>query len=160
MSTYISHEPTIEGVILKKLRVIPDERGRLLEIMRCDDDFFKQFGQVYMTTAYPSVAKAWHYHKKQTDHMCVVKGMAKVVLYDMREKSPTKAVINEFFLGEHNPCLLRIPPMVVHGFKCVSPDEIVVVNIPDQPYNYDDPDEHRIDPHSGEIPYDWSRKDG
>lgn len=160
MSTYISREPTIEGVILKKLRVIPDERGRLMEILRCDDDFFKQFGQVYMTTAYPGVVKAWHYHTKQTDHMCVLKGMAKVVLYDMRKDSPTKGAINEFFLGEHNPNLLRIPPMVAHGFKCVSENEMVVVNIPDQPYNYKDPDEHRLAPHSGEIPYDWSRKDG
>ena len=45
----------IDGVIIKKLKVIPDERGRLMEIMRSDDTFFKKFGQVYMTTAYPGV---------------------------------------------------------------------------------------------------------
>jgi len=31
----------IEGVKVKKLKVIPDERGRLMEIMRSDDDFFR-----------------------------------------------------------------------------------------------------------------------
>ena len=67
----------IEGVKTKKLRVIPDERGRLMEILRSDDDLFDKFGQVYMTTAYPGVVKGWHYHKVQTDHFCVVYGMMK-----------------------------------------------------------------------------------
>ena len=53
----------IEGVKIKKLRVIPDERGRLMEILRCDDALFRKFGQAYMTTVYPGVVKAWHYHK-------------------------------------------------------------------------------------------------
>ena len=57
----------IDGVITKKLRVIPDQRGRLMEILRCDDPLFQKFGQVYMTTTYPGVVKAWHAHKIQTD---------------------------------------------------------------------------------------------
>ena len=52
----------IEGVKIKKLKVIPDERGRLMEMLRSDDDLFIKFGQVYMTTAYPGVVKGWHYH--------------------------------------------------------------------------------------------------
>ncbi len=72
----------IEGVAVKPLRVIPDERGWLMEMLRCDDDIFQKFGQVYVTVCYPSVVKAWHYHKLQTDYFVVVKGMAKVVLYD------------------------------------------------------------------------------
>ncbi len=55
----------IQGVKIKHLRIIPDERGWLMEILRCDDDIFQQFGQVYCTTAYPGVVKAWHYHKKR-----------------------------------------------------------------------------------------------
>ena len=55
----------IEGVKTKKLKVIPDERGRLMEMLRCDDDLFIQFGQAYLTTGYPGVVKGWHYHKKQ-----------------------------------------------------------------------------------------------
>ena len=70
----------IDGVVLKNLKVIPDERGWLMEIIRKDDPFFSQFGQVYLTVAYPEVVKGWHYHKKQTDHFCCVKGMLKVVL--------------------------------------------------------------------------------
>lgn len=150
----------IEGVRIKKLKVIPDERGRLMEMLRADDEIFLKFGQVYMTTAYPEAVKAWHFHKKQVDHFVVVKGMMKVVLYDGREGSSTHKEINEFFMGEHNPILLQIPPLVFHGFKCISESEAIVINCPTEIYSYQDPDEYRVEPHGGEIPYDWARKDG
>jgi dTDP-4-dehydrorhamnose 3,5-epimerase len=150
----------IHGVATKKLRVIPDERGRLMEILRADDELFSQFGQVYMTTAYPGVVKGWHYHKKQTDHFSVVKGMIKLVLYDSRKDSPTKGEVNEFILGEHNPLLVKIPPLVFHGFKCVSEQEAICINVPTEVYNYDQPDEFRAHPHENDIPYKWERKDG
>jgi len=150
----------IEGVKIKKLKVIPDERGRLMEMLRSDDDIFIKFGQVYMTTAYPGAVKGWHYHKKQTDSFVVVKGMMKVVLYDARKDSKTFEEINEFFMGEHNPILLQIPCYVFHGFKCISEDEAICINLPTETYNYNEPDEFRVAPHSGEIPYKWERKDG
>ena len=150
----------IQGVRVKKLKVIPDERGRLMEMLRADEEIFIQFGQVYMTSAYPGVVKAWHYHKKQVDNFVVVKGMMKVVLYDGREGSSTFREVNEFFMGEHNPILLQIPAYVYHGFKCMSQEEALVINCPTEVYVREEPDEYRISPHGGEIPYDWSRKDG
>lgn len=149
----------IDGVKVKKLKVIPDERGRLMEILRSDDELFVRFGQVYITTAYPGVVKAWHRHKKQTDHFTVLKGMAKFVLYDGREGSKTLGEINEFYLGEHNPILIQIPAGIYHGFTAVSENEVLAMNVPTECYNHDVPDEERVDPHSGEIPYDWKRKD-
>jgi dTDP-4-dehydrorhamnose 3,5-epimerase len=150
----------IEGARLKPLRVMPDERGRLMEILRSDEDIFRKFGQAYLTTAYPGVVKAWHYHKVQIDHFCVVRGMMKIVLYDDREGSPTRGVVNEFFLGDHNQQLLQIPNLVYHGFKCVSETEAMVLNLPTEVYDYANPDEYRLDPHSSDIPYNWNRKDG
>ena len=150
----------IDGVVTKPLKIIPDERGRLMEILRCDDDLFVKFGQIYMTTAYPGAVKAWHYHKKQWDNFVVVRGMMKIVLYDTRGNSATKGKINEFFMGDHQPLLLRIPPLVYHGFKCISEQEAMVINTPSELYNYTEPDEYRVDPHGGDIPYDWARKDG
>ncbi len=150
----------IEGVMVKKLKVIPDERGRLMEILRVDDEMFKKFGQVYMTTAYPGVVKGWHYHKKQYDNMAVVKGMMKIVLYDGRLDSSTYGEINEFFAGEHDSVLIHIPPFVYHGFKCISEEEAVVVNTPTEAYDYREPDEFRMHPHDNDIPYEWDRKDG
>jgi dTDP-4-dehydrorhamnose 3,5-epimerase len=150
----------IDGVVVKKLKVVPDERGRLMEIMRCDDEMFVKFGQVYMTTTYPQVVKAWHYHEKQDDFITCVKGMLKLVLFDDRQDSPTRGEINEFFVGEYSASLVKVPRRVFHGWKCVSEEEAIVINIPTEPYNREDPDEYRTDPHNNNITYRWERKDG
>ena len=123
-----------------------------MEMLRSDDALFQKFGQVYVSVAYPGVVKGWHYHKRQTDYFTIVKGMMKVVLYDQRKESPT--------FGELNPVLLVIPPMVVHGMKAIGTEPGYLVNCPTEPYDYSTPDEYRIDPHGGEIPYNWERKDG
>jgi len=150
----------IDGVKVKQLKVNPDERGRLMEILRCDDDIFDKFGQVYITVGYPGIVKAWHYHKKQSDYFCTIYGMMKVVLYDSRENSPTKGEVNEFFMGAHNPILLKIPSSVFHGFKAIGTTEAIIVNIPTEPYNRSEPDEFRIDPFDNDIPYNWDVKEG
>jgi dTDP-4-dehydrorhamnose 3,5-epimerase len=150
----------IEGVQIKRLRVIADERGRLMEILREDDPFYKKFGQVYMTTTYPGVIKGWHYHKLQEDNIVAVKGMLKVALFDAREDSPTKGEVNEFFAGEHNPILIHIPIGVYHGWKCIGETEAIVVNTVTEKYNYDSPDEYRLPYNSDEVPYDWDIKMG
>ncbi len=150
----------IDGVKTKKLRVIPDERGRLMEILRADDEMFRKFGQVYITTVYPGVTKAWHYHRVQYDNMTCVHGTAKLVLYDARKDSKTFGEVNEFFIGEHNPMIVQFPPGVYHGFKGVGQREAIIVNMPTEVYDYDKPDEFRVDPHKNDIPYDWARKDG
>ena len=150
----------IDGVAARRAKVLPDQRGRLGEIMRADDPWFEKFGQVYFTTTYPSVVKAWHYHKKQTDHFYVAKGTVKIALYDKREDSPTYETVNEIYLGEHCPGLLRIPPGVEHGWMCVSETEAYIINVVSEMYDYSKPDEFRTDPHDNDIPYDWKRRDG
>ncbi len=150
----------IEGVKTKKLKIIPDERGRLMELLRSDDPLFIKFGQTYLTTTYPGVVKAWHYHKKQIDNIATIKGMLELVIYDPRENSSTKGEINQFFIGEHNQLLIQIPNCLYHGWKCISDSEAIVINCPTEVYNYENPDEHRLPFDSKEIPYDWSLKHG
>ncbi len=150
----------IDGVVVKELKLIPDERGYLMEILRNDDDFFSKFGQCYVTAAYPGVVKAWHYHAVQTDHFCALTGMVKVVLYDSRNDSPTKGDVNEFFCGEQKRQLIVIPPGVYHGYKNIGTELSLLLNTPTEVYNYEQPDECRLDPHDGSVPYDWNRHDG
>lgn len=150
----------IQDVQVKRLKVIPDERGRLMEIFRADDEIFQKFGQVYATTTLPGVVKAWHLHRKQTDNISCVQGMIKLALFDNRENSPTKGEVNQFYLGVHNPMLVQIPADVYHGWMCVSQEEAIIINIPTETYAHDNPDEIRLHPHENDIPYDWGRRDG
>ena len=145
----------IEGVRTKDLKVIPDERGFLMEMLRSDDEIFERFGQVYITCCNPNVVKGWHYHKKQTDFFVCVRGMAKVVLHDSREESPTAGETNEFFIGDRHPMLLKIPPLVMHGFKAIGNEPAFIVNCPTELFNYSEPDEYRLPWDTEEIPYNW-----
>jgi dTDP-4-dehydrorhamnose 3,5-epimerase len=145
----------IEGVVTSQLRLIADERGWLMEILRSDWELFKKFGQVYVTAGYPYVVKAWHMHKRQTDYLTCVKGMMKLVLWDGRPRSSTKNEINEFIIGEKNPLLVKVPPLVWHGFKAIGEEYALLLNVPTEVYNYNKPDEYRLPPDTERIPYDW-----
>jgi dTDP-4-dehydrorhamnose 3,5-epimerase len=150
----------IEGVAKRKLSVIADERGYLMEILRPDWEEFRKFGYAYLTAVYPYVVKAWHLHRIQTDHFACISGMIKLVLYDARKESSTYGQINEFFIGDKNPTLVQIPPGVLHGFKGISLEAALIINVPTEAYNYENPDEERLPAHCDQVPYDWARKDG
>jgi len=152
----------IKDVIYKKLKVIRDERGFLFEILRSDwKDYFKKFGQAYITCCYPGWVKGWHYHKKQYDNFCCVRGKVRVVLVDFRENSETYKEVNEFVMEDREPAILRIPPYVLHGFECLSDAECWILNLPSEVYNYAEPDEYRLPLSSPEVPYEpWKTKKG
>jgi dTDP-4-dehydrorhamnose 3,5-epimerase len=131
-----------------------------MEILRTDDqELFIKFGQVYVSATYPGVVKGWHYHRKQIDNFACIAGMVKLVLIDTRVGSSTEGVVNEFFIGVHNPALVQVPNLVYHGWKCISLEPSLVVNVPTEPYDRNEPDEYRLEPH-GSLAYDWSRRDG
>ena len=148
----------IEGVIIKNLKPILDERGYLQECFRSDWSMFAKFGQVYITTAFPGVVKAWHKHKIQTDNMVCIYGNAKLVIHDDRENSSTYKKINEIYFGEKNPLLVTIPCNIWHGFKAIGGRKIIVLNIPSELYNYEKPDEYRLPYDTDEIDYEWDVK--
>jgi len=116
-ATSVKH-PRIHDVKTKALKVIPDERGWLMEMLRVDEaDLYTKFGQVYLSATYPGAVKAWHYHEKQIDNFVCVAGMVKLVLVDTRPESPTNGAVNEFFIGTLNPLLVQVPNLVYHGWK-------------------------------------------
>ena len=147
----------IEGIELMQLRKNVDERGYLCELLRKDWSIFKDFTMTYFSITYPGVIRGWHRHPrtKQQDHMCVLQGTAKIVVYDDREGSPTRGIINEFVIGEDNPTLIKIPGECWHGFKALGIKPVLLINFPTNLYDYEKPDEERLPPDTDKIPYDW-----
>jgi dTDP-4-dehydrorhamnose 3,5-epimerase len=150
----------IDGVKVRRLRLIPDDRGWLMELLRSDWEEYEKFGQAYTTTCYPGIIKAWHYHKLQTDHFACLSGLAKVALYDPREDSPTKGMVNEFYMGITNPILLKIPRLVYHGFTATGNEMAMIVNLPTELFNYERPDEYRVPYDDPSVPYQWEVRMG
>jgi len=147
----------IKGITIKKLNKNVDERGILCEILRSDWEIFENFAMAYFSITYPGVVRAWHRHPKtkQIDNMCIIQGMAKIVVYDDRDDSPTKGAINEFIIGEDNMDLLKTPGECWHGFKAIGTKPAILINFPSKLYNYENPDEERLPPDTDKIPYDW-----
>lgn len=144
----------IDGVKIKQLKELKDERGRLMEIFRVSETGINP-KQVYMTTAFEGAVKdrnKFHMHKKQTDNMCCLKGRIKLVVVDARDGSGTKGEIAEIEIGEGNFCLVTIPNGVLHAFKSLK-GESVIVNCIDREYDRKNPDEFRVD----NLYYDWDK---
>lgn len=148
----------IEGVKINPLKQILDERGKIMHMLRCDDQHFQKFGEIYFSFVHHGVIKAWHKHKKMTLNYAVPYGKIKLVLYDDRKHSSTKDSLMELFLGPDNYQLVTIPPKIWNGFKGVSTKTSIVANCATFPH---DPDEiERIDPFNNDIPYEWNMKHG
>ena len=146
----------IDGVKIVPLKQMPDERGKVMHMLRRTDPHFLEFGEVYFSVVFPGAIKGWHLHKRMTINYAVPFGRIKLVLYDDRIESPTRGQIQEIFLGPDNYALVSVPVGVWNGFKGYGTTEAIVCNCATIVH---DPDEiERLDPFDPRIPYDWSLK--
>ena len=147
------NQTEIDGVWIKPLRKIPDERGMIMHMLRADEPAFKKFGEIYFAVAYPGVIKGWHKHTLQSQNYAVIQGMIKLVLYDEREQSSSKGKLLEMFTGEDKYELVHIPPGVVNGYKTYGTKPAIVANCSDLPHA---PNEMlRYNPLKSHIDYNW-----
>lgn len=143
----------IEGVAVVPLRRVPDQRGTVLGMLKATDPHFVAFGEVYFSTVYPGVVKAWKRHTRVTVNYACVLGRVKVVVFDERSASATSGVTMEIFLGPDNYSLVVIPPGVWSGFTGMTEPVSMVANCATEPH---DPHEfERLDPATEHIPYSW-----
>lgn len=154
-------EPTWFGSVTT-LSWYEDGRGGLLEILRGDPKpdglggfTGIDFGQAYLTTCRRGVVKAWHHHHRQTDRMVCLAGTLQIGLYD--EATGQTGTV---YSSPRLPRLVTIRAGIWHGFSCIGGEEAMVLNMPDKPYSYAQPDEQRRTAHDPAIAYRWGVQDG
>ena len=132
----------LQGIIIKPLRQLTDERGFFTEVMRKDwkDLFLKdKLVQANLSISYPYIIRAWHKHlKKQVDYFTVVEGALKICAFD--EKT---AELTEIISTGKNLQTVRIPGYYWHGFRVISIHPAKLLYFTTKLYNYDLPDEQR-----------------
>lgn len=146
----------IEGVKIVPLKIIPDERGAIMHGVR-SDNILNEFGEVYFSKIYDGAIKGWHVHETLILNYICVYGQVKLVLYDMRENSPTKGELQEIFMGIDNYCLVHIPPGIANGTKSLWSPYSIVANVASEPHDSNQK-YRRIHPDEGIIQYNWDRK--
>ena len=148
----------IDGIKVTDLNQIHDERGSIMHMLKSTDKHFDKFGEIYFSLINYQAIKAWHIHKTMTLNYATILGKIKFVVYDDREDSPTKGLINEFFLSRESYKLITVPPKVWNGFKGISIETAIVANCASIPH---DPLEiSRLPYDDSSIPYDWAIKNG
>lgn len=145
---------TIEGVQVIPLRSFSDHRGTVYHMLKETDPHFLRFGEIYFSSVYRNIVKAWKKHHLITVNYACIFGRVKLVLFDERPSSATNGVLMEVFLGPpDNYCLVVIPPALWHGFQGLTDPSAIIVNCataPNDPSEYD-----RLDPLKNHIPYCW-----
>ena len=125
----------IHDVKITPLKIIADDRGKVMHMLRSDDKIFQKFGEIYFSTIYKNKIKAWHLHKESTLNYVCVKGIVKLVLFDDRSESKSKGEIQEITMSKDNYSLVTIPKNIWNGFKGIGEDESIVANCLTLPHN-------------------------
>ena len=143
----------IEGVVIQKPKQFVDERGRVMHMLRADNPLFEKFGEVYFSEVLPGVVKAWKKHKLMAQLFAVPVGMIRLAIYDDRDNSRSNGELEILDVGRDNYKLIRVPPRLWYGFKCISDYPALLANCTDLPH---DPDEViNNGSFDRKIPYSW-----
>ena len=118
----------IHDIKITPLKIISDERGRVMHMLRKDSAIFDKFGEIYFSTIFKDSIKAWHLHREATLNYSCIKGKVRLVLFDDREKSSTKGKYQEIILSPVSYVLVTIPPNIWNGFKNLDNEESIIAN--------------------------------
>lgn len=145
----------VEGVATSALKRLVDERGVLMRMVRADSPLFKGFGEVYFSVVNPGVVKAWKRHERMTQLFCVPRGNIRLVVFDGRDGSPSKGKLDVLEVGESNYVLVRIPPGLWYGFRCLGKEPAMVANCADIMHDPAEMENAPLD--DPRVPYDWKK---
>ena len=150
MSTFLC----IEGLKVTQLKEINDNRGSVLHMLRKDSEDFQGFGECYFSEVLPDTIKAWKCNTRLTQLIAVPRGKIKLVVFDDRSTSQSKGELQIIELGRPNSYMLvKIPPNLWYGFKCISQEPALIANCTDEVHS---PKNHLSkDINDATIPYSW-----
>jgi len=123
----------IQGVQWLNLKVIDDERGSVLHMVRTNTLGVSGFGEIYFSELKPNVVKGWKIHHSMTQRLTVPIGLVRFVLVDAREGSLTRGRSVNYIVGRpENYGLLIIPPGIWYAFENLSISSSLVANCADK----------------------------
>ena len=143
----------IHDITISPLKIITDNRGKVMHMLRSDSKVFKKFGEIYFSTIFENKIKAWHLHKDSHLNYACISGSVKLVLFDNREGSSSKNMYQEIILSQQNYNLVTIPPNIWNGFKGLNFKESIIANCLTLPHN--EKEMVRKDPDDKTFNYKW-----
>jgi dTDP-4-dehydrorhamnose 3,5-epimerase len=143
--------------VVTPLKIIKDERGSVMHMLRSDAPHFDRFGEIYFSTVLPGATKAWKRHKKMILNVTVPVGKVHLVAFDGRTQSRSYNKIDEFILGPNDLyALIKIPPLIWFGFQNTGSSAALLANCTTIPHEQNETEQWDINEAS--IEFDWSIK--
>lgn len=92
------------------MHTVTDERGELVEVFKFPND-----GQVFCVKVPQGTVRGNHYHKRKTEHFCVISGEATISTRPVGVKP-----FNQFSVSGREPEVIVIQPNNVHNIEAVT----------------------------------------
>ena len=142
----------IEDIEINQLKIISTEGGDVLHGIKASEKQFDGFGDAYFSTVNNGAVKGWKKHLKMTLNLMVPVGKVGFVFFDDREDSQSINTFQSLVISTENYYRLTVPPGIWFGFKGLSEDKNLLLNVANIEH---DPDE-AVNRPIHEIKYDWS----
>lgn len=120
----------LNKIKLTRLKIIKIPSGNVMRGLKKNDLKNNIFGEAYFSKIKPGKIKAWKYHLKMTLNLIVPIGKVKFVFYSEAER--TFRVIQ---IGEKNYSRITVPPKIWFGFKGISKNESIILNLTNIAHN-------------------------
>ena len=145
----------IEKLEIIEFDIIKNNNGSIIPLHK-RNQLMKGFGEVYFSTIHPNVVKAWHLHKKMTVLYSVIYGEILCVFCNKNESKKKQLFVKKINTNSKKRIIIKVPPNIWVGFKCVGLKTAIIANITNIPYAQDKP--VRLETVSSNINYNWSNE--
>jgi len=132
----------LQGIRIRPIHRLPDERGFFTEVMRKDwKDLFGEdtIAQANFSFTYPNIIRAWHRHLRgQVDYFLALKGLIKICAFDDETNE-----VDEIISSGMDMQVVRMPGHYWHGFKALGNEPAMLLYFTTNLYDPSNPDEKR-----------------
>lgn len=145
---------TISGMEIVPLRIIGDERGSVMHMLRSDAPHFSTFGEIYFSTIHRGVVKGWKRHRQMTLSLAVPVGRVRLVAFDDRSDSATNGRSVDLTFGADAYKLVVVPPGVWTAFQGIAEGTSLVANCASIPHASNEAETRAFD--APPVAVDWT----
>lgn len=107
----------------KKIKFILNNKGNIFKLLKNTNKNIN-FDEIYISEIKSFKTKAWKFHKKKIQRIYIPTGKVKVGIFNPKTKK-----IKIIILGEKSKKLLTIYNGVFYGFKSISKQKSLILNL-------------------------------
>ena len=143
---------SLDDILVTQLSTIFTPGGNVSHVLKDTDSGFSGFAEAYFSRVKQDSTKAWKCHNAMTSNLVVVVGKVKFVF--CLKGSQGKNVFREEIVVASDPKRITVPPGIWFGFRGLSNEESLILNIANLKHNSSEVSRLEFDA----FTYDWENE--